>query len=162
MAISFIVAMDRNRAIGYQNQLPWHLPADLKYFRQITNYHTILMGRKTYESIGKPLPNRRNVILTQRQDFQVPGCETVHSIEQALHRFAEEDLFVIGGAEVFRLLYPKASQLYVTWIDHEFLADTYFPSFEDDSWQLTSEVRGEQNEQNPYVYFFRVYRKTSS
>ncbi len=159
MNICFVVAMDRHRAIGRDNTLPWHLPADLKYFRQLTSHHTILMGRKTYESIGKPLPNRTNVVLTQRADYEAAGCEIAHSIEDALGLVTEDTLFVIGGAEVFRALFPIANRLYITWIDHEFAADTYFPAFEDGTWQLISSTPGEQNEQNPYTYEFRVYER---
>jgi dihydrofolate reductase len=159
MNISFVVAMDRHRAIGRDNQLPWHLPADLKYFRQLTSHHTILMGRKTYESIGKPLPNRTNVVLTQRTDYVAPGCEMVHSLEDALRFGTSDELFVIGGAEVFRALFPIANRMYITWIDDEFVADTYFPAFDDGKWQLTSRTPGERNEQNPYTYEFQVYER---
>lgn len=162
MSISFVVAMDCNRAIGLHNQLPWHLPADLKYFRQLTTDHTVLMGRKTYESIGKPLPNRHNIILTHRSDFVAPGCEIVHSLEEVLPRYVKDELFVIGGAEVYRTLLPYATRLYITSIQHSFSADTYFPDFQDGSWHIISEMPGEQNEKNPYAYTFLVFEKLNS
>ncbi len=159
MRISFVVAMDRHRAIGLHNQLPWHLPADLKYFRQLTSGHTIVMGRKTYESIGKPLPNRRNVILTQQVEFKADGCEIVHSIEELRHLDSEEECFVIGGAEVFKLLLPQANRMYITYIEHEFVADTFFPAFSSEDWKLVSHVLGNKDEKNPYQYYFQIYEK---
>ncbi|MBP1993551.1 dihydrofolate reductase [Paenibacillus eucommiae] len=157
MSISFIYAMDRNRAIGKDNSLPWHLPADLKFFKSVTTGHPILMGRKTYESIGKPLPGRRNVIITQNPRFSAEGCEVIHSVEQALELFHDEELFVIGGAEIFRLFLGKVDRMYITEIDHEFAADTYFPDMSMEQWELVSSEQGQQDEKNPYVFHFRIY-----
>jgi dihydrofolate reductase len=159
MSISFIFAMDRNRAIGVNNKLPWHLPADLKFFRLTTTGHPILMGRKTYESIGKPLPGRRNVILTQNPEFLAEGCEVVHSVEEVVKTFRNEELFVIGGAEVFNLLATDVDKMYVTYIDHEFEADTYFSEMDMSAWTLVSSEQGEKNEKNPYDYYFRIYER---
>ncbi|MFD0697321.1 dihydrofolate reductase [Paenibacillus sp. GCM10027628] len=157
MSISFIFAMDRNRAIGVNNKLPWHLPADLKFFKSVTMGHPILMGRKTYDSIGKPLPGRRNVILTQNSQFQAEGCEVVHSVEEAVQAFRDEELFVIGGAEIFRLMAEVVDRMYITYIDHEFEADTYFGEMDMSEWTLVSSEQGERNEKNPYAYYFRIY-----
>lgn len=157
MSISFIFAMDRNRAIGINNKLPWHLPADLKFFKTVTMGHPILMGRKTYDSIGKPLPGRRNVILTQNVQFHAEGCEIVHSVEEAVEQFRDEELFVIGGAEIFRLMASEADRMYITSIDYEFEADTYFSEMDMSAWTLISSEQGEQNEKNPYVYHFQIY-----
>jgi dihydrofolate reductase len=159
MSISFIVAMDTRQAIGLNNQLPWRLPADLAYFKRITLNHTVLMGRKTYESMGKPLPNRTNVILTQNRDYIAAGCIIVHSVEEAFERFKDEELFVIGGAEIFRLFMPFVDRMYITRIENEFAADTYFPAFLADDWQLLSAEKGITNEKNPYAYSFLVYAR---
>jgi len=160
MSISFIVAMDRSGAIGRDNKLPWHLPADLRFFKRTTMGHPIVMGRKTYESIGKPLPGRRNLILTRSAEFAVDGCETVRSIAeaQALAGVSEE-LFVIGGAEVFRAAYPQADKLVLTRIDHEFEADTYFAELDLNDWTLVSEEPGVRDERNPYDYVFQIYER---
>ncbi|UKS24710.1 dihydrofolate reductase [Paenibacillus sp. HWE-109] len=159
MSISFIFAMDRNRAIGLNNQLPWHLPADLKFFKAVTLGHPILMGRKTYESIGKPLPGRRNIILTQNPEFQAEGCEVVHSVQEAVEAFRDQELFVIGGAEIFRLFAAEVNRMYITFIEHEFEADTFINELDLSDWNLQSSEQGERNEKNPYEYYFRIYDK---
>jgi dihydrofolate reductase len=159
MSISYIVAMDIQQAIGLGNDLPWRLPADLAYFKKTTMDHTILMGRKTYESIGKPLPNRTNVILTQNKNYHAEGCLIVHSVEEAVEQFKNEEIFVIGGAEVFQLFMPSVDRLYITLIEHEFKADTYFPEFDIEDWVLVSSEDGIKDAKNPYDYSFLVYTK---
>jgi dihydrofolate reductase len=159
MSISFIFAMDRNRAIGMNNKLPWHLPGDLKFFKTVTMGHPILMGRKTYESIGKPLPGRRNVILTQNFEFQAEGCEVIHSVQEAAQAFQDQELFVIGGAEIFRLFASDVDKMYITYIEHEFEADTYITELDLSEWTLVSSEQGERNEKNPYEYYFRIYQR---
>ncbi|NQX68689.1 dihydrofolate reductase [Paenibacillus alba] len=159
MSISFIFAMDRNRAIGLNNTLPWHLPADLKFFKAVTLGHPILMGRKTYDSIGKPLPGRRNIILTQNPAFQAEGCEVVHSVQEAVEAFQDQELFVIGGAEIFRIFSEAVDRMYITFIEHEFEADTYISELDLSQWSLQSSEQGERNEKNPYEYYFRIYEK---
>ncbi|WP_438444553.1 dihydrofolate reductase [Gorillibacterium sp. sgz5001074] len=157
--ITFVVAMDRNRGIGLNNKLPWHLPADLKFFRQTTTGHPVLMGRKTYESIGKPLPNRTNVVLTRDPDYQPEGVLVLHSPEEAVGQFRDEELFVIGGAEIFRLLMPVADKLVVTHIDHTFEADTFFPGFREEEWRAVSRTPGVTDEKNPYAFEFVIYER---
>jgi dihydrofolate reductase len=159
LSISYIVAMDIQQAIGLGNSLPWRLPADLAYFKKTTMDHAVLMGRKTYESIGKPLPNRTNVILTQNKHYQAEGCLIVHSVEEAVEQFKNEEIFVIGGAEVFQLFMPSVDRLYITLIEHEFEADTYFPEFDIDDWVLVSSEDGVKDAKNPYEYSFLVYTK---
>jgi dihydrofolate reductase len=159
MSVSFIVAMDIQQAIGLGNNLPWRLPADLAYFKKTTLNHSILMGRKTFESIGKPLPNRTNVILTQNKDYQAEGCLIVNSVEEAVKQFKNEEIFVIGGAEVFQLFMSSVDRLYITLIEHEFEADTYFPEFDIDDWVLVSSEDGIKDAKNPYDYSFLVYAK---
>jgi dihydrofolate reductase len=159
MSISFIFAMDRNRAIGVNNTLPWHLPGDLKFFKSVTMGHPILMGRKTYESIGKPLPGRRNIILTQNPEFQAEGCEVIHSVQEAVDEFHDQELFVIGGAEIFRLFTSVVDRMYITHIEHEFEADTFMTELDLSEWTLVSSEQGERNEKNPYEYYFRIYQR---
>jgi dihydrofolate reductase len=151
--------MDIQQAIGLGKELPWRLPADLAYFKKTTMDHTILMGRKTYESIGKPLPNRTNVILTQNKDYQAEGCLIVHSVEEAVEQFKNEEIFVIGGAEVFQLFMSLVDRMYITLIEREFKADTYFPEFDIDDWELVSSEDGINDDKNPYDYSFLIYTK---
>ncbi|MGD6781194.1 dihydrofolate reductase [Sutcliffiella horikoshii] len=157
--ISIIVATDRNNLIGKDNDLPWRIPADLAYFKKVTMGSTIVMGRKTYESIGKPLPYRRNIILS-RQDFHAEGCETLHSLEevQQLNKDGEE-LFIIGGAHIFKEALPIADFLYLTYIDEEFVGDTYFPEINEQDWKLLSSEKGIKDEKNPYDYYFKKYKR---
>ncbi|RYG73567.1 dihydrofolate reductase [Lentibacillus lipolyticus] len=158
--ISLLVAMDRNRVIGYQNDLPWHLPNDLKFFKQKTTGSTIFMGRKTFEAIGKPLPNRENMVITRKQTGFPEGIEAVHHIGAVLdrnHERPEEEIFVIGGADIFRQLLPYADRMYITLIDEVFAGDTYFPTFSNENWELTVKEKGKQDEKNPYDYYFLQY-----
>jgi len=155
--ISLIWAMDKNRLIGKDNQMPWHLPAELAYFRKVTTGHPVLMGRRTYESIGKPLPNRTNVILTRNEEYKPEGCIVIHSIEEALERFGGQLLFIIGGAQIYRQFLPYAEKLYVTLIDHEFAGDEYFPELDWENWRQISVEPGITDERNPYSYSFQVF-----
>ncbi|UII54525.1 dihydrofolate reductase [Cytobacillus spongiae] len=158
--ISLMWAMDENRVIGKDNQLPWHLPEDLKFFKRTTMGHPIAMGRKTFESIGKPLPGRENVIITRNQNYEQEGCKILHSIEELLHYSqTQNELFIIGGAEIFREALPYADRLYLTQINHSFDGDTFFPSFDRNEWKLVSKEKGIKNEQNPYDYEFQIYEK---
>jgi dihydrofolate reductase len=126
-----IVAMTPNRVIGKENQIPWHVPGEQKWFKQITMGHSILMGRKTFESIGRPLPGRRNLVVTRSREIQ--GVEIVCDLEKfdpSSYEVNGKDLFVIGGAEIYRALLPKCDSIYVTMLKQEFSGDTYFPAFE--------------------------------
>ncbi|MDF2924855.1 MAG: dihydrofolate reductase [Paenibacillaceae bacterium] len=152
--MTFLVAMDSRRGIGYRGKLPWRLPADLKFFKETTTGHAVLMGRKTYESIGRPLPNRTNLVLTRDTTYQAEGVRVLHSLDEAVQAFAGEELFVIGGAEIFRQLLPAADRLLITRIDHEFAADTFFPQVDERQWTQVSRVPGVTDERNPYVYEF--------
>lgn len=159
--ISHIVAMDQNRVIGKDNRLPWHLPADLAYFKKVTMGHAIIMGRKTFESIGRPLPGRENVIVTRNRSFQAEGCTVIHSIEE-VRQFAakrNDEVFVIGGAELFQATLPFADRLYITKIEANFPGDTFYPDFEESEWQLVSYTKGIKDEKNPYDYAFIVYER---
>lgn len=157
--ISFIVAMDKNRTIGKDNQLPWYLPADLKFFKKVTMGHPIVMGRKTYESIGKALPGRENIIVTRNVDYQSEDSTVIHSVEELMQyvKGKNEEVFVIGGAQLFKDTFPVADRLYITEIKHEFEGDTFFPEFNESEWILASSEKGIKDEKNPYDYFYNIY-----
>lgn len=156
--ISFLFAMGKNRVIGRDNEMPWHLPADLARFKKMTMGHTVVMGRKTHESIGKALPGRKNIVVTRNMDYKAEGCIVVHSVNEARECFDDnEEIFVIGGTKLFNAFYPYADRLYVTYINEEFEGDTFFPEIEDDRWKRTSAEKGIKDEKNPYDYSFIVY-----
>jgi dihydrofolate reductase len=137
MSLSVIVALAKNRVIGLNNTLPWHLPEDLKRFKQLTMGHHIIMGRKTYESLGRLLPGRQTVIVTRNPNYKVDGAIVVHSLEQAISvSSADSEAFLIGGAELYQQSLPLAKRLYLTMIDAEFEGDAYFPEIELDHWDL--------------------------
>ncbi|KSU83385.1 dihydrofolate reductase [Fictibacillus enclensis] len=158
--ISYVFAMDRNRLIGKQNDLPWHLPADLKHFKKVTMGKPILMGRKTYESIGKPLPGRENIILTRDESFQAEGCTVLHTVQDALDR-QDTELCVIGGSEVFRLFMPYVERMYVTRIDESFDGDTYFPAYDESEWNIIDRTTGILDEKNKYPHEFLTFEKNN-
>jgi dihydrofolate reductase len=159
--ISFLVAMDRNKVIGRNNELPWHLPEDLKYFKRMTMGHPIAMGRKTHESIGRILPGRENIIITRNTDYKCEGCKVFSSIEDFVRycNDMEGEIFVIGGAEIFRETFDYADRLYITCIHEEFEGDTFFPEFDNSHWNLISIEKGIKNQKNPYDYDFRMYER---
>jgi dihydrofolate reductase len=157
--ISMITCMDKNRTIGLNNKLPWHLPADLKYFKQLTTNNVIIMGRNTYDSIGKPLPNRRNVVLTRNKEWSVPGVDVVHSVEAVLTKYKDQNIFIIGGEEVYKQFLGNADRLYITLIEKSFSGDSFFPVVQEEQWELTTETIGEKDSSNPYDYKFLVYEK---
>jgi dihydrofolate reductase len=159
--ISFIVAMDKNQVIGKDNELPWHLPADLAYFKRITMGNPIIMGRKTHESIGRALPGRKNIIVTRNLDYQSSTCTVLNHLEdvEKLEKESDEELFVIGGAEVFKELLSIADRLYVTHINHEFEGDTYFPVVNWENWKVLYQEKGIKDDKNPYDYEYVVYEK---
>ncbi len=157
--ISLIWAMDENRVIGKDNQLPWHLPADLKFFKKTTMGHPIAMGRKTHESIGKPLPGRENIIITRNKEYQSDGCTVLYSVNELLQHSEQldEEVFIIGGAEIFKAAFPTANRLYITKIYDVFEGDTFFPEINLDEWNLISREKGIKDEKNPYDFEFFIY-----
>jgi dihydrofolate reductase len=158
--ISFLFAMGKNRVIGKDNGMPWHLPADLARFKKMTMGHTVVMGRKTHESIGKALPGRKNIVVTKSMDYKAEGCIVVHSVNEAREYFDDnEEIFVIGGTQLFNAFYPYADRLYVTYINQEFAGDTFFPEIEDAEWKRISIEKGVKNEKNQYDYSFIVYER---
>jgi dihydrofolate reductase len=155
--IKLIVAISKNRVIGDSNKLIWNLPADLKRFKEITTGHPIVMGRKTFQSIGRPLPNRRNIIITRDNEFEAKGCEVVNSIEEAL-LLTNSDCFIIGGGEIYKQSLQLANQIYITEIDEEFKGDTTFPDL-DSSWYISKKEDFKKDEKNPHNYSFIIYER---
>jgi dihydrofolate reductase len=156
--LSIIVAMAKNRVIGNNNTLPWHLPADLKHFKALTMGHHIVMGRKTYESIGKPLPGRISVVVTRNAKLKIKGCITANSLEQAIKTCGNDaEIFVIGGAELYRQAIDLADRIYLTEIDADISGDAYFTEFDGKSWRETERESHKPDEKNAYPYHFVVY-----
>ncbi|RLL52681.1 type 3 dihydrofolate reductase [Mariprofundus sp. EBB-1] len=164
MKISLIWAMDSNRLIGRENALPWKLPADMVWFKQNTMGKPILMGRKTYESIGRPLPGRVNIILSRQADLHIDGCTVVSSLAEARATVPDaEEIMVMGGAEIYALLIDQADYLYITEIDAAFEGDAWFPIFNRDDWQVVSSQSGVVDEKNIYPHrFITLKRKRHS
>ncbi len=159
--ISIIAAMAENRVIGHGNALPWHLPADLRHFKQITTGHAVIMGRRNYESIGRPLPGRRNIVVTSNREYLALGCEVVHSIEAALDLPGPDagEIFVIGGAEIYRQCLPRAERLYLTLVHASVAGDTYFPNFEAAEWIEVARERHDADAKNPFSYTFLTFSR---
>jgi dihydrofolate reductase len=154
MTVSIIVAIGENFAIGKNNQLLWHMPNDLKHFKDVTSGRTIIMGRKTFDSVGKPLPRRRNIVVT-RQDITIPGCEVVKSIEEGLALCKDEDeVFIGGGAEIYKLAMHLTDRIYLTIIHKSFDADTFFPEIDKSEWKEVKREDFEPDEKNPLPYSF--------
>jgi dihydrofolate reductase len=155
--IKIIVATSRNKVIGDSNSLIWYLPADLKRFKEITTGNTIVMGRKTYESIGKPLPNRRNIVITRDVDYEVDGCEIVNSLEEAL-MISNQNCFIIGGGEIYKQSMGIADQIYLTLVHEDFEGDTTFPEIGSE-WKMVTSQDFEPDEKNKHKYSFIEYMK---
>lgn len=161
MIISLIVAADEQNGIGKHNQLLCHLPADLKYFRLTTTGHHIVMGRKTYESVGRPLPNRTNIVVSRNADLAIEGCVVKTSLDEAI-AFArsnnETELFITGGGIIFEQALPVTNRIYLTRIHHTFDADTFFPAL-DHQWKSVKNEYHEADEKNAYPFSFQVFEK---
>ena len=162
MLISIIAAMGRNRAIGYKNTLPWRLPADLQRLKQLTLGHHILMGRKTFESIGRPLPGRTSIIITRQKDFQAEGCLIAHSLGEAIDlakSHGEQEAFIIGGAEIYAQALSIADRMYLTLVDAEPEADAFFPEFDENLWEKIAGKFVAADEKNQYAVTFSDVQK---
>lgn len=155
MIVSIVVAIAENNAIGKDNQLLWHLPADLKHFKQVTTGNTIIMGRKTFDSIGKPLPNRRNIVMTRTTGLQIQGVEVTANIEDALARCAaEEEVFIIGGAEIYKSTMDITNRIYLTRVHQSYEADAFFPEIDFNLWNETDIEKHLPDEKNHVAYTF--------
>lgn len=162
MKISMIAAMAHDRVIGKDNQMPWHLPADLAHFKRVTLGKPVLMGRKTFESIGRPLPGRRNLVISRNPGYQAEGIEVVGSVEAAralLAGSAVEELMVIGGGHLYAEMLPSADCLYLTQIDLAVEGDTRFPAFDDGQWQRIYCESHPADEKNPHPYRFETWQR---
>ncbi len=160
--LSLIVAMDENRLIGNDNQLPWHLPADLAFFKSTTMGKPIIMGRKTFDSIGRALPGRRNIIITRNPDFSAEGCEIVNDIDGALDRCSDQDeLMLIGGASLYEQILTRVNNMYITQVHHSFEGDTWFPEFDLAEWKIESQQDYSDEGNNKYAYSFVKYVRES-
>lgn len=163
MIISAIAAMSSNRVIGVENQLPWHLPADMKYFMRTTRGHHVIMGRKTFESMGVPLKNRTNIIITRDMFYSASGIMVTHSLREALEIprvHEEQEVFIIGGAEIYKLALPVLDRIYLTEIDLEVEnGDAFFPMFESSEWKIISEEKHDPDIKNQYSYTFKIFEK---
>jgi len=167
MIISFIAALSKNRVIGKNNDLPWHLPDDMKYFMQTTKAHYVIMGRKNYDSIPekfRPLPNRTNVVVSRQKSFNAPGCVVVHSLEDGIEqarRGNEQEAFIIGGAEIFKSGFPFSQRLYLTEIAAEVGGDTYFPEWNAAEWKEISRQHHPVDARHAFAFDFVVYERKS-
>ncbi len=161
MHLAIVAAMAKNRVIGYQQQLPWRLPADLQHFKKTTLGKPIIMGRNTHASIGRALPGRQNIVVTRQRDAQFNGCETAHPLTDAiaLGKGAEE-IMIIGGGQLYTEALPLVDRLYLTFIEAELTGDCYFPEWDAADWQLTRQQRHQADEQNIYDYSFVQYDRT--
>lgn len=156
--LSLITAMDSNRVIGKNNSLPWHLPADLAFFKQTTMGKPVIMGRKTFDSIGKALPGRKNIVLTRDNNFEAPDCEIATDIDQAMSKVdGSVEVMLIGGASLYEQTIHSADIIYLTLIHHEFNGDTWFPEINPKNWELGSRDDFERDEKNQFAYSFLKY-----
>ncbi len=158
--ISIIVAIGKNNTLGFGNALPWHLPDDLKRFKKLTLGHAIIMGRRTYESIGKPLPDRKNIVITREKDFAAPGCIVAHSWEEAVRSAGDEtEIFVVGGSQIYAMALPHTDKLYLTWVEAETDGDVFFPKLDLDEWRETYSESHPMDERHGYPSTFKIYER---
>lgn len=156
--ISIIVAVARNGVIGDRNRLIWHISEDLRRFKAITTGHPVIMGRKTFESLGRPLPNRINVVVTRQAGYRAEGCVVVGSLEDAIRHFdPSEEVFVIGGAQIYAQALPLADRFYLTRVEADYHGDTFFPAWNPADWKLCREERRERGEKFEYPFTFLDY-----
>src|SRR5690606_34475739 len=163
MIVALIAAMARNRVIGNSGQLPWHLPADLKRFKALTLGYSLIIGRKTWESIGRPLPGRRMIVVSRRQLSLPENVTLASSLDSAIAKCRNEaKVFIGGGAQIYSLALPLADEMYLTHIDCKVDGDTFFPSIDDGVWKKICEEKHHPDAENPYAYSFVYYRKTDA
>lgn len=160
--LKILVAFDENRVIGKNNALIWHLPADLKRFKTLTTGHVIIMGRKTFESIGKPLPNRTSIVISRQTDLQIEGVILAHSVEEAILKaksLTREDIFIVGGSEIYALSLPLADEILVTQLHDIFEGDAFFPEISSELWEITEQERGITDDKNTYQFSYVTYTR---
>ena len=160
MIISIIAAIGKNKVIGNKNTLPWKLPADMEHFKQLTMGKPVIVGRKTFESIGKALPGRKNIVISHLPDYKAEGCIVVHSAEEALKEAGNHgEVKIAGGATIYKEFLPKADKLYLTLIDSDFEGDAYFPEYKIEEWEEVSYEEHERDKDNQFNYTFIVLRR---
>lgn len=160
MVITLVAAFDKNQLIGQKNKLPWHLPADLAHFKAVTINKLIVMGRQTFNSIGKPLPYRRNIVITQKKSVLIRGCDVFISLKHALSVLKNEpEVMIIGGGRLFKEALSKAEKMILTIIDHSFEGDIYFPKWNHKEWSIVSQKKYKPDEKNPYSFQFLELRR---
>jgi len=165
MTISMIAALARNGTIGKANDLPWHLPDDMKYFMNTTKGHHVIMGRKNYESLPekfRPLPNRTSIVVTRQRDYKAHGCTVVHQLEDGIkmaEKNGEGELFIIGGSEIYKLAMPFADKLYLTEIEADVEGDTFFPFYKKESWQEIFRQHHNVDDRHQFAFDFVIYKK---
>jgi dihydrofolate reductase len=158
--ITIIAAIANNNALGINNKLIWHLPEDLKRFKRVTNGHHVIMGRKTFESLSNPLPNRTTIIITRNKNYKANNCIVVNSLDEALKNAKrDKNPFILGGAEIYKLAMPIADKLDLTIVHHEFEADAFFPEIDTSIWKEKSREKFKADEMNKYDYSFVTYEK---
>jgi dihydrofolate reductase len=160
--LSLLVAADEANVIGKNNQLPWHLPADLKYFKNLTWGMPVVMGRKTFDSIGRPLQGRKNIVITRNKNWAHENVEAVHTIEEAIRvaeNYAVKEVFIIGGAEIFKSVLSQAGRIYLTRIHHYFEGDVYLPPLPATEWELVKIIDCKADEKNRYDYSFQTWER---
>lgn len=158
MTLSILVAHDQQRVIGYKNALPWHIPNDLKHVKQLSTGHTLVMARKTFESIGKPLPNRKNVVLTRDNNFKPDGVEVIHTIDDIYN--LEGHVFIFGGQTLYEVMIDKVDDMYITVVDGKHQGDTFFPPYTFEDWTVESSEEGQLDEKNTIPHtFLHLVRK---
>lgn len=161
--ISLVVAIASNRAIGKDNQLLWHLPNDLKFFKKTTTGHAVIMGRRTFESIGKALPNRRNIVVTRQTDYQADHIETVPSVKEALALCTGDDeVFVIGGGQLYEHTLSVADRVYLTRVEANIEGDTFFPELPEDEWERISAETHPADDRHAYSYAFEIWKRKTN
>ena len=159
--INVIVAKASNNVIGAKNELIWHLPNDLKHFKNLTSGHPIIMGRKTFESLGRPLPNRTNIVITRDKNWQGENVEKEFSLEKAIEsaKKINEDIYIIGGGNIYKQAMEFADVLYITEVHHEFEGDTYFPEIDEEVWEEVDRENFMKDEKHPYAYSYVTYKR---
>lgn len=158
--IALIAALTPDRVIGRDNELPWRIPDDLRHFKRLTRGKPVIMGRRNYLSIGRPLPDRTNIVLTRQPAFEAPGCRVVGTPEAALEAAGDADeIMVIGGAEIYRLFLPQAQRMYLTWVEADLTGDIHFPAFDPTDWRVTGEQRQPPGEGTPYALCYQTLER---
>ena len=169
MKLALVVAQSENRVIGRNNNLPWHLPEDLKYFKSVTMGKAIIMGRKTFESIGRPLPGRTNIVVTRNQEYRFKGVDIVHDLQEAIDKVKSlslingwDEAMIIGGSQLYEQALPLADRLYLTQVHHQVDGDAYFPAINEQDWEKVDSKSFESDDANPYNYSFIVLNRKSA